>query len=181
MRRPDAFIITIIALVFVLTGVYYIADHYLNYFENNKKLSEQLKRKQKVVGLMKKIESLDKASDDSIISRDVASISAAAKSREFEIDSNLDSEALARSFYDEAKLKCYEINQEIECLNAIDKVVTHFPDSKWSGESLLILSDYYYRTRRVEQAKEVVKILKYEFKNIKNIQDKVAIVERALQ
>jgi hypothetical protein len=178
-RKPDGFIITIITLVCLLGSIYYIAGSSFDNFENNKNLQARLERQKKLTSLMKKLDSLAKSNEGQ--SREPASISDKEKGPEFVIDSQLQADKISQIFYEEAKTRCYEPNKEIECLNTIDKIVTQFPDSVWAGESLLILSDFYYRTHRTAEAREVVYILKNEFKNVKSIQDKVTIVERAIK
>mgnify|MGYP003395205339 CR=1 FL=1 len=80
--------------------------------------------------------------------------------------------------YLDAKQKCYEESKDQLCLQSIESVVTHFPESKWAGESLVVFTDYYYRTKKIELAKEIVKILKSEYSSNKEIQNKIQIIER---
>jgi outer membrane protein assembly factor BamD (BamD/ComL family) len=103
---------------------------------------------------------------------------------EFAVDTAaavLDSEHQARDFYSQARQNCYQLGREAECLNNIETVVSQFPESRWAGESLVILGDFYHRTNRAEQAREIVRILKKDFRAYTDLQKKAAIIERAVQ
>ncbi|MEQ1722604.1 MAG: hypothetical protein ABL930_05475 [Pseudobdellovibrio sp.] len=179
MKKFDWFFFTVIALVLSLSGIYYYSSVHLNQFENNAVLKAQFVRQQSLVSLKKKLEKI--AAAEKIQSRQIASIPTPVQTEfESELDSVIDTEILAKKFYIQAKSKCYEENQEVECVKIIDTVVSQFPQSEWTAESLVLLTDFYYRTKRNNQAREVLNVLKTEFKNNKSIQAKVLIIERHL-
>lgn len=178
MKKFDAFFVTIVSLVVVLSGVYFYAYKKLNYFENNPKLQAKVERIKSLNSLQKKLKQLEQSSHTE--KRQIASISRGPEESEFLNEPSLTKEITARDYYLQAKSKCYELNKEIECMKVIDSAVTHFPESKWTGESLVILSEFYYRTRRTSQMHDILKILKEDFKNEKSIQEKVDIIERQL-
>lgn len=91
-----------------------------------------------------------------------------------------DAKILSKKYFLDAKAKCYELNQEVNCLRTIEEAVTHYPESEWTGQSLVLLADFYYRTKRLGQARDILKILKQDFKTSKVIQEKVLILERHL-
>ena len=90
------------------------------------------------------------------------------------------SEESAKSYYHEAKNKCYQLDKEMDCLQAFESAVTHFPESNWTGESLVFLTEFYHKTKRITQAKDILKILKKDFKHNQSIQNKVEMIERNL-
>lgn len=163
----------------MLSGLFYFASQSLNQFENNAALKAKFERQQSLVNLKKKLENLARA--EKAQQRGIASIPMLSKTDfESDIETTLEPELLAKKFYMQAKNKCYEQNQEIECIKIIDTSVSQFPDSEWTAESLVLLTDFYYRTKRIGQAKQVLNVLKTEFKNNKSIQNKVIIIERHL-
>lgn len=181
MKKIDGFFVTILFIFAFLAVVYYYAYSTLNYFENNSELRGRFERKKGLLSLeakLKKIALENKAGH--VGSRSIASISA---NKEFEIsvDENMaDSDELAKKNYIKAKIKCYDPNREMDCLRTIEESITHFPESDWTAESLVLLTDYYYRTKRMNHAREILEILKHDFKNNKPIQQKIIVIERRL-
>lgn len=173
-------------MVTTLTGVYIYSYSSLGYFENNPVLKARFERKKNLISLAKKLEDIAAADKTKKINqRNVAAISGGLdvvpKEPEFITKSNvdiIDANELAKKYYHEAKIKCYEPNRETDCLSMIEIVVTHFPESDWTAESLMLLTEFYYRTNRTSSAHEILEILKLDFKNNESIQKKVAIIER---
>ena len=59
MKKIDGFLITILILVGLLSGVYFYAYSSLNYFENNAVLKTKYERKKSLNSLAKKLQKLD--------------------------------------------------------------------------------------------------------------------------
>jgi len=179
MQKFDWFFFTIISLVLSLSGVFLYSYKYLDQFESNAALRAKFERNQSLLSLKKKLESI--AANEKIQQRQIASISKQVQTEfENEIENIIDGEQLAQRFYIQAKSKCYEENQEIECIKIIDAAVSQFPQSVWTAETLVLLTDFYYRTKRTELAREVLNVLKTDFKYNDSIQSKVLIIERHL-
>lgn len=175
MKKVDGFIITILILVSVLAGVYYYAYSTLNYFEDNEVLKTKYERKKDLNSLARKLQNVDARGR-----RDAASRLPAAVPTELPVQVTTDASQLAREYFSIAKEKCYELNSELECLQTIEQAVTQYPESAWTGQALVLLTDFYYRTKRLTQAREILGILKQDFRNDKAIQEKVLIIERHL-
>lgn len=167
--------ITILILVGLLAGVYYYAYSSLNYFENNEVLKTKYERKKNLNSLAKKLQKLEARNR-----LDSANRAPAAVSTEFPVQVTTDARLLAREYFSIAKVKCYELKSELECLQIIEQAVTQYPESAWTGQALVLLTDFYYRTKRLSQAREILGILKHDFRNDKAIQEKVLIIERHL-
>lgn len=179
MKKFDWFFFTIVALVLTLSGIFYFAAQNLNQFETNEALKAKFERQQSLASLKKKLDNLAQAEKNQ--QRSIASIQVENRTDfDNEVEKIIDPEELAKKFYMQAKNKCYEQYQEIECIKIIDTSVSQFPDSEWTAESLVLLTDFYYRTKRTAQAKQVLNVLKTEFKGNKSIQNKVTIIERHL-
>jgi hypothetical protein len=179
MKKFDWFFFTIIALFLSLSGIYYYSYSNLNQFENNANLRAHFERQQSLVSLKKKLEKIANAEKNQ--QRQIASIPTRVQSEfEFEAENVIDAEILAKKLYIKAKSKCYEENQEFECIQILETAVSQFPHSEWTAESLVLLSDFYYRTKRLSQVREILNVLKTEFKYNKSIQSKVIIIERHL-
>lgn len=183
MKKIDGFFVTIVTLVVALSGMFYYTYASLNYFDNNPELLAKYERKKSLAVLAQKLEKIAKANQiTATTARNIASVSETDKElgSESGIENKLDGNELAKKYYLTAKTKCYELNKELECLRTIEAAVTHFPESSWTAESLVLLTDFYYRTKRISQAREIIKILKQNFKNDKSIHEKVIVVEKAL-
>ena len=175
MKKIDGFVITILILVSLLAGVYYYAYSSLNYFEDNEVLKTKYERKKNLNSLAKKLQKLDARSRLESENRAPAGVKTEPA---FQITT--DAHVLAREYFSIAKVKCYELKSELECLQTIEQAVTQYPESAWTGQALVFLTDFYYRTRRLTQAREILHILKHDFRNDKAIQEKVLIIERHL-
>lgn len=184
MKKLDSFFVMILALVLALTGIFFYSYKTLNYFETNKELKAKLERKKSLISLQKRMDELANTAKLNRQSnqRSVASLTNNLTNEpddiEFAIETNIDASEPAKKYYLEAKIKCYELNKEIECIRIIESAVTHFPDSSWTAESLVLLTEFYYRTKRTANARDILKILKDDFKKDESVQKKVLILER---
>ncbi len=175
MKKVDGFVITILILVSVLAGVYYYAHSSLNDFEDNEVLKTKYERKKNLNNLARKLQKLDVRGRLDATNRAPAAVQA-----ELPVQITTDARLLAREYFSIAKQKCYELQSELECLQTIEQAVTQYPESAWTGQALVLLTDFYYRTKRLTQAREILTILKQDFRNDKAIQEKVVIIERHL-
>lgn len=186
MKKIDGFFVTILFIFVLLAGVYFYAYSTLSYFETNPALKAELERKKGLISLESKLKKIAHEKQKlenqaSTNSRNIASIPAEVRNTEFVVDEDIVGDAeLAKKYYIKAKTKCYESNSELDCLRTIEEAVTHFPESSWTAESLVLLTDYYYRTRRISQAREILRILKLDFKDNISVQKKVIVIERQL-
>lgn len=177
-KKPDGFIVMIAGIVATLAFFYFYADYSFGRLDRDQHLSELLQKRQNLLGLMKQLDNIQKETASQ--KREIASVPPQQRNSEFAVDS-FDSERIAQSFYTQAQKDCYQLGHEAECLNNIETVVSQFPESYWAGESLVILGDFYHRTNRAEQAREIVKILKKDFRTYADLQKKADIIERAVQ
>ena len=171
----DSFLFTILILVAALAGIFYYAHSSLNYFEDNELLRTRYERKKNLNSLAKKIQKLEVRNQLEAANRAPAAVGADAR-----ISVMTDARLLAQEYFTIAKVKCYELKSELDCLQTIEQAVTHYPESQWTGQALVLLTDFYYRTKRLSQAREILGILRQDFKKDKSVQDKVIIIERHL-
>lgn len=183
MKKIDGFFITMFFMALGLGAFLYFAHQSLTSVDKDAKLLAKIERQNALINLAKKIEEL-KESERKNTERGIASIPPAVNDAnadlEFVVDTPLEAEVYAKKIYDQAKGLCYEPKREKECFDKIDRVVSHFPETVWAAESLVLLTDYYYRTKQKAKAKDVVIILKNDFKRSASIQEKVKIIERNL-
>lgn len=74
-----------------------------------------------------------------------------------------DAETLAKAQYKQIKILC-DKKLEAECIQEIDTIVSQFPETKWAGESLLLLSRLYYDLNKHNEARQILEIVKKDFK-----------------
>ncbi len=72
-------------------------------------------------------------------------------------------EHIAKAEYEKISLICTQ-KLEVDCMTEIDMIVSQFPDSNWTAKSLLLLSHYYYKQNRVNEAKSLIHIIRSEFR-----------------
>lgn len=169
MKKPDGFLIIILIIIVSLGAIFYSSSRSLSYFENNPKLQAQFERSQKLNSLNEKLQKLKL--QDAANRRVPASIN---------VESQLYGADVAKHYYSQAKIACYEPTREVECVKDIDLIVTQFPSSLWSAEALILLTDVYYRNNKLSQARDIVLVLKTQFKHFDSIQGKVQFLEKQL-
>ncbi len=179
MKRIDSFFSLNIFLVGVLTYTYFFASKSLDYFDTNPELKARYERQKELKLLKDEISQL--AKENKQIERSMASI----RHTDIEVvnsvgHSSSDVNDLARKYYSKAKENCYQPKKEAECMANIDTLVSQFPESIWAGESLLLLTELYYRNNRNAQILDLIKILKTDFKQYKSVQLKVDYLEKQL-
>lgn len=168
MKKPDGFLILILFIFAGLSAVFYSSYKSLNYFEDNALLKAKFERSKKLISLHQKLETLQSREKSQ---RQPTSIGP---------ETALTAAEMAKHYYTQAKIACYDSRREMECVKDIDLIVSQFPDSIWSAESLIILTDVYYRNNKMSQARDIVQVLKTQFKNFDSIQDKVQFLEKQL-
>ena len=84
----------------------------------------------------------------------------------------------AESLYNQINQLCEAKKNHLLCVQKVEEMTTQFPETSWAGRSLLRLSEFYIQTHRIEKAKEVMQIVKSEFKNDMFVQKKIQELER---
>lgn len=190
MGKVDGFLITIIILIAGVFVIYKTAEFQFSGVQYEKEKNKILLHQIEQLKLKDQVSAFEKKQDDESTlleptgsrKRNIASLGPVKSFKFAPIDSNkelLDSSALAESFFNKAKLNCEKYKKEDVCTQNIDIVLTQFPETRWAGESLLLLSRLYMKTRHLERAREVLNIVRREFKYDKDLQSKLAQVERA--
>ncbi len=177
MKRVDALLSLIIFIVGLLSIAYWhtaTSDHYL---VNNPKALADYNRKLEIKSLKKEISKIQ-ANQKKNNSRSVASVELVGESDQ--IPSALDSAVASKKLYSEIKEICFSRLQEEDCLSKIDLIISQFPETVWAAESLIILTEIYRRNSRNSQAKDIINIIKNEFKAFPNVQSKVEFLETGL-
>ena len=171
MKKVDSFFILIAGIVLSLSYVYVYSLSSLDYFETNLVLKDKYERNLKLISLNNELKQLK-----SVKKREPATIRADIKNSDF--DHLLEPAQLAKQLYFVAKDSCTDVQKEMQCLADIDILVTQFPESIWAGESLVLLSQVYYRNKRFEQVQDLLAILKVEFSSFSTIQAKINFLEK---
>lgn len=169
MNKVDPFFVLMIVLLSALTVVFNTAqldlgDSRLLTVENR-----QLKTQIKLLELRQKDLELGALSAHSVTPRNIASVDAVPE---------MDRGKLAEGLYKEVVEQCIKRKKDLPCLDKIDAIVTQFPESKWAGKSLVVLTGRYIKEKRNEQAADLVKIVRQEFKNEVEVQKLLQEVEK---
>lgn len=77
-------------------------------------------------------------------------------------DNSFNSENRSQALFRKVEISCHKKIQD-ECLSDIDTLISQYPESKWTGKALLLLSDYYTKNRNVNEAKSLKKIIQTHF------------------
>ena len=73
-----------------------------------------------------------------------------------------DEKIVAEALYKKILLTCVsKINDQ--CLQDTDFMVSHFPQSEWTGKSLVILSDLYKKNNKTQESKFLMEVARREF------------------
>jgi TolA-binding protein len=175
MNKVDPFFILIIVLVSGLAVTYKSAQYDLSGLKFQMLMNAQLKNKIKRLELVQK--ELEIAAQKNDRAQDVEERSLASVPSEGEKEVILDPAKLAEKMYHEAKTQCLKSKKNTNCLNQIEAVVTQFPGSKWAAESMILLAHVYIEEKRGDQAKELLKVVRVEFKKNRDIQKKLNLIE----
>jgi hypothetical protein len=171
MKKVDSFLILITGILLCLSYVYVYSLRSLDYFETNPVLKAKYERSRKLQTLNNELNQLKSAKK-----REPAAINTQAQN--LELDRLMEPSQMAKQLYFIAKDSCSDVKKEMQCLIDIDVLVTQFPESIWAGESLVLLSQVYYRNKRFEQMQDLLAILKVEFASFSTIQAKIIFLEK---
>lgn len=169
MKKPDGFLILILFIIAMLGAIFYSSSKSLSYFETHPELQAKFERNKNLISLNQKLQKLK--ADEATSRRNPASINP---------DPELIGADMAKHHYSKAKIACYEARREMECVKDIELIVTQFPASLWSAEALILLTDVYYRNNKLSQARDIVRVLKTQFKHFDSIQGRVEFLEKQL-
>lgn len=91
----------------------------------------------------------------------------------------VDPSKIAENLYKEVVEQCIKRKKDLICLDKVDSVLTQFPESKWAGKTLVVLTDRYIKEKRFEQAADLVQIVRKEFKSDPEVQSLLAQMEKS--
>jgi hypothetical protein len=77
-------------------------------------------------------------------------------------DVSIDENVVPLSVYKKIVLKCERVLEK-SCLDDVEFLVEQFPESEWTGKSMLWLSDYYTRVKKAKEAQVLREIVAREF------------------
>ncbi len=156
MNRIDPFFVVIILLLSGLAMTYNASYYGLGDSQLQAAENRYLKKKIKVLELKQKdFEFKTTGARGVTRTRMVAS----------ESGPEIDPAKIAENLYKEVVEQCIKRNKDLLCLDKVDSVLSQFPDSKWAGKTLVVLTDRYIKEKRYEQAADLVKIVRNEFKS----------------
>ncbi len=181
MSKVDGFLVTIIILIAGFFVVYKTSEFQYSGVQFEKEKNKILVHQIQQLKLKENADAIARLEKmDSGPQRSIASITAAGSKKPSRIDANkelIDSAAVAEAYYQTAKINCEKYKKEDVCTKNIEIIVSQFPETRWAGESLLLLSRLYMKTRHLERAREILNIVRTEFKYDKEIQSKLAAIE----
>ncbi len=202
MKKIDPFFTVIILIFSCLSTAYFAFDYHLSgiAFEKQKvhvleNQLVQLKLKNEALVLQatnfsnrRQIASLPGGKQISFDQLYQSQLSAAKKQRRPElinfitnkiINNSTDPGLLAEAYFEKAYASCQLNFKEEACLQDIETIVGQFPESKWAGESLVLLSTIYLKLKRFKEAETVFTLVKTEFSKDKDILQKISQLEKS--
>lgn len=78
-------------------------------------------------------------------------------------DKSTSTEYLSRADYEYLSIRCDQGKIKDTCVETVDRMVSQYPYSEWTGLALVWLSKTYSRVNRVEDSQKIVSILKKDF------------------
>lgn len=155
MNRIDPFFVIIILLLSGLAITYNASYYGLGDAQLQAAENVYLKNKIKILELKQKdLEFKNSRGRNASYSRSMASVEGP------EVDPN----KIGEKLYKEVVEQCINRKKDLLCLDKVDSVLTQFPESKWAGKALVVLTDRYIKEKRYEQAADLVQIVRSEFK-----------------
>ena len=94
------------------------------------------------------------------------------------LNTSADSELLAEAMFQKSMVYCHLKLKESLCFSEIENLVSQFPESKWAGESLVELSEFYRNLKRFSEAESVIHIVRTEFAHDKSVLSRLSKVEK---
>lgn len=175
MNRVDPFFILILVLLSGLAVTYKAAQYDLSGLRLQILVNDQLRHKIKVLELKQKelqiSQNLRRQQRPQVSAqRGLASLPSVAI--------ELDPIRLAENLYNEAVTDCLKKKKDLVCVDKIESVITQFPDTKWAGESLVLLTYVYFKNKKHEQAKELIQVVRGEFKQYPDLIKKINEIEK---
>lgn len=83
-------------------------------------------------------------------------------------NSAYDADTLAKAQYKRIQILCNK-KLESDCIQEIDNIISQFPETRWAGESLLLLSRFYHDLNKHQEAKQILEIVKKDFKKYSDL------------
>lgn len=77
-----------------------------------------------------------------------------------------DEKIVAEALYKKIAITCV-IKLSDQCLQDTDFMVSHFPQSEWTGKSLVVLSELYKRNNKTKESKFLLEVAQREFKDVR--------------
>ncbi|MBC7420691.1 MAG: hypothetical protein H7328_08180 [Bdellovibrio sp.] len=184
MSRVDSFLIIIIILLSGLFVIHKTAEFQFSGVDFERQKNKQLAHQIKQMRLQEKVAEIEKRNlVPKQTVRSIASVpSSSNQIKESAFDANkelMNSSDIAESYYKKAELNCEKYKKEDICTENIEVVISQFPETRWAGESLILLGRLYLKTRQNDRANEVMKIIAREFKGDKEIQGKLFELKRS--
>ncbi len=156
MNKIDSFFVLILVLVSGLTVIYKAAEYDLG--DARLLISENQKLQNKVKILELKQKDLELSLARKRIDREIASLPSG-------IAVELNPAKIAEELYREAHAQCLRPKKDSNCLDRIDTLISQFPDSKWAGKSLVLLTGIYLKEKNFDEAAQLVNVVRLQFKN----------------
>jgi hypothetical protein len=174
MNKVDPFFTLILVLLSALIVTYKAAQYDLSGLKFQMLVNQQLKHQIKVLELKQKEFELTLRQPEQ--KRNLSSVAEVTKveAPKFELDPVL----MAKSMFVEAQKKCTDSKKNVQCLEQVESVISQFPGSEWAGETLVLLTQFYVKNRKIEEAKELVKIVQLEFNKFPKVQNKLNELEK---
>lgn len=170
MNRIDPFFVLVIVLLSGLAVVFNASEYGLGDAQLQAAENRYLKNKVKILELKQKDFDF-KTSALRTPSRSFASVG----NEFFEVAP----EKIAEKLYKEVVEQCINRKKDLLCLDKVDSILTQFPESKWAGKTLVVLTSRYVKEKRYEQAADLVKIVRGEFKSEPEVQALLKDVEKS--
>ncbi|OFZ32022.1 MAG: hypothetical protein A2622_12380 [Bdellovibrionales bacterium RIFCSPHIGHO2_01_FULL_40_29] len=202
MKKVDLFFVMVMFLFTGLATSYFAFDYHLSGVELEKQKTKALETQ--LVQMKLQNEALEIRLGQSAPSRQIASIQNSTKEISFDsfyrtqlqkaknqqkaesilkvtkkiLETSADTELLGEAYFEQALAHCHLTFKEDLCLIDIENVVSQFPESKWAGESLILLSSVYTKLKRFKEADSILQIVRAEFADEKSVMDKLELVRK---
>lgn len=183
MNKVDSFLVIMIVLLSGFFVIYKTAAYQFSGVDFERQKNEQLVRHIQRLELKAQVAALENRNTSAQPhKRSIASVPPKNSVQiKKVIDKNMDlmtAEQTAETFYQSAKLSCGQFKKEDLCTKNIEVVITQFPETRWAGESLILLGRLYLKSHQSDRAAEVIQIISSEFSHDKEIQSKLIDLQK---
>lgn len=169
MNKIDPFFVLIVVLLSGITVVFNASQYGLGDARLQAAENHYLKNKIKILELKQKdLEFKKSAASGTASSRHLASVEGP----------EIDPAKIAEKLYQDVVEQCINRKKDLLCLDKVDAILTQFPESKWSGKTLVVLTGRYIKEKRYDQAADLVQIVRSEFKGEPEVQSLLKEVEK---